>query len=57
MQEVKKNLIKGLEKEGDFCRASICGEHLEKFREILAKKGVTYGDIKNALKKFKFTYQ
>jgi hypothetical protein len=53
MQTVKKNLIKGVEIEGEFLRSTITDVHLGKLHSILLKPYVTYGDIKNALMEFK----
>ncbi|MCR4436039.1 MAG: hypothetical protein QHH06_06130 [Clostridiales bacterium] len=53
MQTVKKNLIQGVEAEGEFCLTKIRGEHLAELHKILENPDVKYGDVKAALSKFK----
>jgi hypothetical protein len=53
MQTVKKDLIKGVETEGDFCRAKISEKNLAELQKILNTPAVKYGDIKAALSRFK----
>lgn len=53
MQTVKRDLIKAVEAEGEFCRNKIQDNHIEELRNILSAPNVTYGDIKRALDKYK----
>jgi hypothetical protein len=53
MQTVKKDLIKGVETEGEFCLTKISDHHLAELQKILNTPAVKYGDIKAALAKYK----
>lgn len=53
MQTVKKDLIKGVESDGEFCLSKISEQHLAELQKILNTPEVKYGDIKAALSRFK----
>ena len=53
MQTVKKELIKGVETEGDFCLSRITERHLTELQKILSTPAVKYGDIKATLSRYK----
>lgn len=50
---VKKDLIQGVESEGDFCRTKISEKHQAELQTMLNTPDVKYGDIKAALSRFK----